>query len=465
MTFCLIQILLKYVQMIIGDEMNNNILAERRSVNAYVRSGDVRTPYERDRGRIIHSAAFRRLQSKTQILGIGGGDFHRTRLTHSMEVSQICRGLILRFQDSSDLSEQVKLALPPEELSEAVGLAHDIGHPPFGHGGECVLNYYMQDYGGFEANGQTLRLLSKLEAHTVDYGLDLTRRLLLGILKYPVMYSDVKAKQYKDVPADMDMFNPTDFRPPKCYHDCDRNVVDWILSPFSKSDVRLFTDTIKSVDVFEHAKSIYKSLDTTIMDVSDDIAYGTHDLEDGIALNMIGRDLWETEVAGQIEAGFSQRFGLQKIADLLFDKSKDRSHNRKRGMGAIIHSLINSVVIRNSQKFESDLFNLNATLEPAAQKFLDALQAITLKHMIDLHTVKTFEYRGQRILMSLINAFTANPYKLMTPTYVEQYELATSEAAQKRVICDYIAGMTDEYANRMYERLFVPRHGNVFEQL
>ena len=162
---------------------------ERRAPAGIQRQEDQREEYERDRARVIHSSAFRRLQAKTQILGVLEGDFHRTRLTHSMEVAQIGRGLVLnlqkRFPELNDL-------LPRLEQIETTGLAHDLGHPPFGHGGETALNCAMADYGGFEGNGQTLRILTRLESHTLENGLDLTRRTLLGVLKYPAPYSNHK---------------------------------------------------------------------------------------------------------------------------------------------------------------------------------------------------------------------------------------------------------------------------------
>lgn len=148
--------------------------------------GDERPPSERDRSRVIHSAAFRRLQNKTQVFGIGESDFYRTRLTHSMEVAQIGRGIVLQLKKTKP--DYAKI-LPNHAQIEAICLAHDLGHPPFGHSGEIALNYAMEKHGGFEGNGQSLRIVTKLEKHTAGYGLNLTRRALLGILKYPCGYA------------------------------------------------------------------------------------------------------------------------------------------------------------------------------------------------------------------------------------------------------------------------------------
>ena len=162
-----------------------NRLTQRR-LEQDSRPNDTRSEYERDESRLIHSAAFRRLQSKTQVLGLGENDFYRTRLTHSMEVAQIGRGIVQFLDKNCDkvLGEH----LPESALISSICLAHDIGHPPFGHGGEVALNYCMRGYGGFEGNGQTLRILGKLDKYTEYHGLNPTRRMLLGILKYPVTY-------------------------------------------------------------------------------------------------------------------------------------------------------------------------------------------------------------------------------------------------------------------------------------
>ena len=159
-------------------------LWSERQGNNTRRPDEIRSEYERDLSRLIHSSAFRRLQSKTQVLGLGESDFYRTRLTHSMEVAQIGRGIVQYINESERFSKY-KEYLPNMSLITAICLAHDIGHPPFGHGGEVALNYCMREYGGFEGNGQTLRILGKLDKYTEKHGLNPTRRMLLGVLKYP----------------------------------------------------------------------------------------------------------------------------------------------------------------------------------------------------------------------------------------------------------------------------------------
>lgn len=151
---------------------------EDRLLKQERKTNDLRTEYERDFSRLIHSSAFRRLQAKTQVLGLGESDFYRTRLTHSMEVAQIGAGIkrhlkkgeYLKKPDEKILDE----ILPSSALINAICLAHDLGHPPFGHGGEVALNICMREFGGFEGNGQTLRILTKLEKYTEKNGLNPT---------------------------------------------------------------------------------------------------------------------------------------------------------------------------------------------------------------------------------------------------------------------------------------------------
>jgi dGTPase len=197
---------------------------EKRSAN------DERGHFERDRSRIIHSASFRRLQGKTQVFAAGEGDFFRTRLAHTLKVAQIGKGLALRLGADPD-------------LVEAISLAHDICHPPFGHSGETKLRKLMKNHGGFEANAQNIRLLTKLEEKSLEYsGLNLTRATIDGQMKY---------KQ------------PFDPSKPKFYYVDDQPIVDWIAKDGSASGKQ-------------------QSFDCQIMDWADEIAYSVHDLEDGI---------------------------------------------------------------------------------------------------------------------------------------------------------------------------------------
>ena len=176
-----------------------NFWTERRSNTHF--DDQLRKPWERDYARVVHSASFRRLQTKTQIFGAGEHDFYRTRLTHSLEVSQIGVSITKTLSRRPAKDCCAKKWLPDPMLIQAICLAHDLGHPPFGHGGEVALNRCMLDVAGrpdpcnppddkfkgngFEGNGQTLRIITKLENSTEKYGMDLTRRVVLGTIKYP----------------------------------------------------------------------------------------------------------------------------------------------------------------------------------------------------------------------------------------------------------------------------------------
>ncbi|HHZ77897.1 MAG TPA: deoxyguanosinetriphosphate triphosphohydrolase family protein [Candidatus Lambdaproteobacteria bacterium] len=438
-----------------------NTWTVRRAPSGVQRQGDQREEYERDRARIIHSSAFRRLQAKTQILGVLEGDFHRTRLTHSMEVAQIGRGLVLNLQGKyPELGD----LLPRLEQIETTGLAHDLGHPPFGHGGESALNYAMANYGGFEGNGQTLRILTKLESHTPEHGLDLTRRTLLGVLKYPVPYSRLyrKTLPVADLTYEKLNFQQT-WQPPKCYLDTEQDVLNWILFPLSASDKKNFCEQTSATKQI-HGCSLHKALDTSLMNLADDIAYGIHDFEDGIVLRLLTQEHWQ-EVAQHLDHSWAGKNGLLQIETQLFKRTENSGYNRKQAVGALVHALITSAELKLNKEFEEPLLGWNALLPEEPQRFLKSLKATVSRHVIQLNTVQAATYRGRKVVLSLFEALSAEPEMLLPSSFQLLWKAAKSEHEQKRIICDFIAGMTDQYANRFYERLFLPGHGSVFDRL
>lgn len=433
----------------------------RRSGDTPSRPGDPRRPYERDRGRLLHSSGFRRLQAKTQVLGIGEGDFHRTRLTHSMEVAQIARGLVLFFEERA-----TGAPLPSLELIEAICFGHDIGHPPYGHSGEIALNYVMRDHGGFEGNGQSLRQLTRLEAGYPPHGLDLTRRTLLGVLKYPAPYSRV----WKTDPAgEVDRLSEVsrkNWKPPKCYFDAEADVVEWLLDPLSTADRDRFQEASEPT-ADENGKPKHKSLDCSIMEVADDIAYGVHDFEDGVALDLLPREVFDGELEGHFDEAWGRRTGLgtfKELGDNLYGKSA----SRKRTVGALVNALVTSTGLRRNGEFEAPLLSWGATLDEPARAFLDALDRTKFTHVVESQTTQLLEYRGRILIMEVFEALASDPMRLIKPWFKKHYAKASEaedEDAMARAVCDYVAGMTDEYATRIYERLFVPRQGTVFERL
>lgn len=422
---------------------------DRRSGGLVLRPDNKRDSYERDRARIVHSAAFRRLQSKTQVLGVSDGDFHRTRLTHSMEVAQIGKGIVTQLSNTNKY-------LPPVDLIEAIGLAHDIGHPPFGHGGELALNTMMRPWGGFEGNGQTLRLLSKLEAHTPKFGLNLTRRTLLGVIKYPVNYSLLIKKS-------TDSDKPGKIHPPKCYHDSEMDVVDWILKNCSKNDIDLFTSYVPPTED-SVGKTIYHSIDTSVMELADDISYAVHDFEDGVALKLITRDVW-SEVEDKVDSKWMKSMGLGCIKDDLFNTSIDSHHLRKRAIGGLVHALIISSSVVSVPGFEAPIFSYNVVLSSEAQTLLDVLKGITTRYIIKSQSGQTIEYKGRHVVSRLFEAFSSDPEMLMPKDFVAVYRNQDTLTERMRVICDYISGMSDAYAGKIYSRLFIPGSGTAFDLL
>ena len=433
----------------------------RRAPAGVQRQEDHREEYERDRARVIHSSAFRRLQAKTQILGVLEGDFHRTRLTHSMEVAQIGRGLVLnlqkKFPELNDL-------LPRLEQIETTGLAHDLGHPPFGHGGETALNCAMADYGGFEGNGQTLRILTLLESHSPENGLDLTRRTLLGVLKYPVPYANLcKTSPPDATDKSVNLNFQQTWKPPKCFLDTEQEVFNWIVAPLSNTDQVHFCEYTRPTTQ-SHGRSLHKALDTSLMNLADDIAYGVHDFEDGIVLRLLTREHWQ-EVAQKLDPKWAEKNNLLQIETMLFTRTDNSGYSRRQGVGALVHALISSAELKLNDEFEEPLLGWNVILPEEPQRFLKALKETVSRHVIQLNTVQAATFKGRKIVLSLFDALSAEPEMLLPSSFQLLWKEAKSDLQQKRIICDFIAGMTDQYANRFYERLFLPGHGSVFDRI
>ena len=426
-------------------------------------SHDHRDPYERDRTRVIHCPAFRRLQRKTQILGTDEGDFHRTRLTHSLEVasigSSIVRNLLVNRQKTI-----ISALLPSDDLINTICLLHDIGHPPFGHGGEVALNYKMREHGGFEGNAQTLRLLTKVESSYGAYGLDLTRRTLLGLLKYPVSFAHVVATH---LPQVKESFSKTirinDWLPPKGYFDCDQAEIDWLLSPFSEGDRELFQSLAKVPQSNQHGKAAYHTFDCSIMDIADDIAYGVHDLEDAIHLRLITRSQLDTPSFQQLLAATPLSVNQERLLDSLFAEAL---HVRKQAIGEMVNYFITAIELKETnESFDNNVLKLNMVLLPEALALLDYLMQCVYKYVIDSQEARTFEYGGQTVVLRLFEAISSNPASLLDNKNRELFHQAEDEQAALRVVCDYIANMTDEYAYRMHERLFGFNTRTIFERL
>ena len=455
---------------------------------------EVRTPWERDYARLIHSSAFRRMQSKTQVLGLGESDFYRTRLTHSLEVAQIGVGIVRWLEKKlqrpdfriteveKTYAEELQQLLPDYELMNAICLAHDIGHPPFGHGGELALNICMRDYGGFEGNGQSLRILSRLDKYTDHNGMNPTRRLLLGVLKYPLPYSKtVNSEAYGPLSDPLWRCKAREQMPPKCFLDTEQEIVDWILEPLGEEERQAFTSTMEPSEQSKqkHLKTRYKSFDTSIMELADDISYGLHDLEDAISLGLITRDIWREHFKGKLELfealleNDTAQIALQEKSDEVEENLfSAQSYKRKRQIGRLVHSCITNIYIDKSgiEDAKESLIKFNARLAKAQLVMLDHISALVMDKVILSANVQQLEFKGQKIVIELFQTLSSDPLRLLPDSHKERYnktaaEFPGDEAMLMRVICDFISGMTDEYAARFYERLYQPHKGSVFDRM
>lgn len=436
---------------------------------------DARTPFDVDYARIVHSGSFRRLQGKTQTLNLGDSDFYRTRLTHSLEVAQIANSIVRQLGELK--SHPACPYLPPVSLIQSIGFAHDLGHPPFGHGGEVALNYCMRKNGGFEGNGHTLRILSRLENFSKNHGADLTRRTLLGVLKYPVSYKDGAnpkiTPKMSEAPESIRIIDRKSSKPPKCYLECERDIVDWILEPLSQTDrERLRTFDPMLIDKKgepQHAKPLHKSFDCSIMDVADDIAYGVHDLEDAIAMSLVTERDFRAAVTEEKSGTFldalkkkypdeSRNNVYETFVSSLFGGGKDRKHYISR----LVHHFVTNIEIVELIEFDEPLLRFRALLSAPQRAFLDAFQELIVQKVIRSAEVQHLEFKGQKMVVSVFEALASEPKALLPTDAYADFEQSKDNI---RVICDHVAGMTDSFLLKTYDRLFSPRMGSVFDKL
>ena len=413
------------------------------------RPNDNRSPWQVDRSRIIHAAAFRRLQAKTQIMGIGLNDFYRTRLTHSLEVSQIGTGILRHLKTQhSDFNH-----FPSTGLLETLCLAHDIGHPPFGHGGEIALNYMMRDHGGFEGNAQTLRIVAKLEPYSNGYGMNLTRRTLLGFIKYPAFINELW-HTIPDTHNSRAFIKADDWRPAKGLYQDDAHIFDWIVEPLSQND-RTLLNTHATIDK-HRAKTLYKSLDSAIMEHADDIAYAVHDLEDAIATHVLTLDDWQTHALPHLQAlNFDWLNSLlETLTSRLFSKN---DFERKDAIGELVNTFIIHIHLDiQNEAFECPILKYTAKLHPEYENVLHILKHFVFQRLIRDPEMQQIEFKGQNLLIELFTAFASDPLRLLPETTQAQYIEAQKHNQGMRIICDYLSGMSDEYAYKTYQRLFLP---------
>lgn len=431
---------------------------------------DARGPGDVDYARVVHSASFRRLQGKTQILNLGDSDFYRTRLTHSLEVAQIAVGLSIQLRNNQP--KHVALChLPDRSMMQAIACTHDLGHPPFGHGGELALNYCMRDHGGFEANGQTLRILSRLEKMSKAAGSNLTREAMLGILKYPVSFSEARNPEIRPAllsdTSGTPILNRKASKPPKCYMDSEQDVVDWLLEPLSTKD----RDEFQSCTPIEgkHRDANHKSFACSIMDLADDISFGIHDLEDVLAMRLLSRDQFEKHVTREsskalldfLNSNYPGEYGNDVyggFVDRIFGDGSERKHQINR----IFNCVIPTVQINEVESLSEPKIRYRASLRTEVMEFVAAVKNLVREEVIYSPNVQHLEFKGQMMVVSIFEVIKAEPKKFLPSDVMLRCE---NGGCSLRDICDYVAGMTDAYLLKTYERLFSPRMGSVFDKL
>ncbi len=341
-----------------------------------------RTCFQRDRDRILHTTAFRRLEYKTQVFFNFEGDYYRTRLTHTLEVTQIGRTMARALGAN-------------EDLVEAICLAHDLGHPPFGHSGENALAKLMKDQGGFDHNKHSLRIVTKLEKRYPDFdGLNLTWEVLEGIVKHETEYDK----------SDAENFNP----------------------------------------------NLRGSLEAQITNVADEMAYTAHDLDDGLRSGMINEDmlsgieLWEI-LLGSLE--------IKNVH--LDDLTRHRIIRKLIGME--VTSLVNQSAeklrqssVTSAEELQSLKYNVVGIDEEMIQRNRQ-LKDFLYHNLYRHYRVVRMSVKAESILTNIFNAYINEPSIL--PNHIQ---LLISERGLQNAVCDYVAGMTDRFAVDEYKRLFDP---------
>jgi dGTPase len=399
---------------------------------------EYRNCFEVDRDRIIHTSAFRRLQAKTQVFQSGEYDFYRTRLTHSIEVGQIGRSICSYLKKTSDyLGEDFYI---DANLVEAVCLSHDLGHPPFGHNGEKTLNRLMRPFGGFEGNAQTLRLLTETIYSDLKKrsGMKPTRALLDGVLKYKSLFSE------RDHPENHFVF------------DEQKPYLDFV---FEGHD-------LESELPGHEAKNSFKSLECQIMDWADDTAYSIHDIADGIRAEFITIDKLE-RWASNVELGPDESAHVETIISII------RKGNVDAMLGIKIGEFIQTSSLQERSNFMSGTTNryrFELKVDPAKQRESELYKRVAYEIVFLSTRVKQLEYKGdsmlERLFEALLENYTQkgeNPPRLVSPKLETRLKAADSETEKARLLCDYLAGMTDSFAIKTYRRLFDPGFGSIVD--
>lgn len=343
---------------------------------------EFRTRFQRDRDRIIHTSAFRRLEYKTQVFINYEGDYYRTRLTHTLEVAQIARSIASALGANQD-------------LTESICLAHDLGHPPFGHSGEVILARLLRDEGGFDHNKQSFRIVTTLENRYLDFpGLNLTWEALEGIVKHETEY---------------DISDARDFNP-----------------------------------------ELRGNLEAQIANVADELAYTAHDLDDGLRSGMISASMLEGVAMWEIVLRSIEWSG-QEVDELA------RHRIVRRLIGMQVNDIIQTTdqrlresgvrTVDELQRLPYNVVSFNDEMRRRNRELKDFLFNNLYRH----YRVMRMSVKAERVVADLFQAYINEP--LILPKHIQE---KVHENNLKRTVCDYIAGMTDRFAVEEYTRLFDP---------
>ena len=348
-----------------------------------------RSEFQRDRDRILHSAAFRRLKHKTQVIVSNEGDHYRTRLTHSLEVSQIARSISKIFNLN-------------EDLTETLSLSHDIGHPPFGHAGEDALSECMVSHEGFDHNDQAIRIVHLLEKKYFDFeGLNLTWETLEGLVKH-------NGPMTKDVPK-----------------------------------------TIEALDKeFDLKLNEFSSIEAQIASIADDIAYNNHDLDDGLRAGFFSYDdLAELPMIGEIIKNFPKNYNS-------YDMQRINNEITRKSTSIMITDVINTI----SEKVKKSKVRCNEDVRLNNEKIADFsdktkeevkyIRSFLSMKMYNHDKVKAMTSNAHQIISSLFKLFIEQDEKFIK----EHMKKIISDKDKPRAVCDFIAGMTDNYAQNFYNK-------------
>jgi dGTPase len=403
------------------------------------REPDYRSVFQRGRDRLIHNAAFRRLQAKTQVFLSGEYDFYRTRLTHSIEVSQIA-GSIVRYlnSDSEYMRPDFQIDIA---LTEACALAHDIGHPPFGHAGEKTLHQVMLPYGGFEGNAQTLRLITEIifTSGRSRRGMNPTRAFMDGVLKYKTLFNEIE--------------NPVNH----FIYDEQKKYLDFVFSG------RDFPTEMEAGP----QRNAFRSLECQIMDWADDTAYSLNDLVDSANAGFITMDRINRWAADR-NPNPQECLILENLLEAIGAGNLERMMNRKIG------DFVEACTLVERTNFMSDLTNryrYGVVIDESVAKEQKMYANLAVDLVFRSPQVCQLEHKGQYMITRLFDALMANylgenppRLSLLSGDFEEEMaEAGHNPPIQTRIICDYIAGMTDGFATRIYKRMFDPDFGSIVD--